>query len=124
MKYKLNFYKLKISDLLSKKFKKNKKENDEEFGKIEEDGEGKTTIFLVITGTVDNPIVKYDGKSVKEKIVAKFLNEKKVLKKILKEEFHWFTKDTTIYKENKDLKDKNKNNNDEEKTKFEIEGWE
>lgn len=113
-----------LSDLLSKKFKKNKKENDEEFGKIEEDGEGKTTIFLVITGTVDNPIVKYDGKSVKEKIVAKFLNEKKVLKKILKEEFHWFTKDTTIYKENKDLKDKNKNNNDEEKTKFEIEGWE
>ena len=55
-----------LSDLLGKKAKQSNKDN-EEFGTIEDDGLGRTTIFIKITGTVDNPIVSYDKKSVFEK---------------------------------------------------------
>jgi len=55
-----------LSELLGKKAKQAKKEN-EEFGIVEEDGLGRITLFIKITGTVDNPVISYDSKSVFEK---------------------------------------------------------
>ncbi|MCF8296054.1 MAG: DUF3971 domain-containing protein [Saprospiraceae bacterium] len=51
-----------LSDLLAKKAKK----QNSDFGEIEDDGLGRTKVFILVTGTVDNPIYKYDRKGVKE----------------------------------------------------------
>lgn len=90
-------YKVKIllSDLLFQKAKKDKKENAE-FGVEEDDGLGQTNLFLSMTGTVDNPIIRYDRKSAVAKVKQDFKTERQNLKKILKEEFGWTKKDTLL----------------------------
>jgi len=90
-----------MSDILAKKAKKAKKEN-EEFGVIEDDGLGKTSIYLRISGTPDNYNVVYDSRKVKEHIKESIKEEKNNLKKILNEEFGWFKKDSSIIKNKKD----------------------
>lgn len=92
---------VKLSDLLAQKAKKAKPEN-EEFGVVADDGLGKTSLFILITGTVDNPVYKYDAKGVKAKLVIDFIKEKETLKTILNEEFGWFKKDTSVIK-NKEI---------------------
>lgn len=84
-----------LNELLSKKAKSSKKENDE-FGVIEDDGLGRTALYFSMTGTVDNPIIKYDRKGAKEKLKEDIKVEKQTLKNILNEEFGWFKKDSTI----------------------------
>ena len=103
---------LSLSELLSKKAKKNKKEN-EDFGVVEDDGLGRTHIYLSMTGTVDKPIIKYDSRGAIQNIKQDIKVEKKELKSILKKEFGMFKKDTTLNNINK----KNK------ETKFDIK-WE
>lgn len=99
-------YKIKLSlnDLLSKKAKQAKKENDE-FGEIADDGLGRTNLFLSMTGTVDNPVIKYDGKSAVQNIKQDLKVEKQNLKSILKAEFGLFKKDSTLA--NKPQKEEN-----------------
>jgi hypothetical protein len=109
-------YKIKLSlnELLAKKAKKAKKENDE-FGEVADDGLGRTNIFLSMKGTVDNPKIKYDSKSAIQNVKQDLKIEKQNLKSILKEEFGLFKKDTTLQNINKTAK--------EDKTKFIIK-WE
>jgi len=121
--------KLLLSDLLAKKAKKAKKEN-EEFGIVEDDGLGKTSIYILVTGTVDNPVYKYDSKGLKAKIVTSFISEKQNLKTILNNEFGWFKKDTSVVNNKKEIKEKVKpkdkekeNLKKQEEGKFIIE-WE
>lgn len=102
--------KLSLNELLSKKAKKAKKEN-EDFGEIADDGLGRTNIFLSMTGTVDKPIIKYDSKSAIQNVKQDLKVEKQNLKSILKEEFGLFKKDSTLNKKK------------EEETKFTIK-WE
>lgn len=106
--------KLSLNELLAKKAKKAKKENDE-FGEVEDDGLGRTNIFLLMTGTVDNPIIKYDSKSAIQNVKQDIKVEKQNLKSILKEEFGLFKKDSTLNKKS-DVKK-------EDQTKFRI-NWE
>lgn len=87
---------LKISELLAKKNKPNN-----EFGPIENDKENKRCAFILMTGTIDNPIIKYDRKGLKEKIKTDIKEEKQNLKNILKEEFNFFKKDSTKQTTNK-----------------------
>ncbi len=87
--------KLSLNELLSKKAKSAKKENDE-FGEVADDGLGRTNIFLLMTGTVDNPVIKYDSKSAIKNVQQDLKVEKQTLKTILKEEFGLFKKDTTL----------------------------
>ncbi|MFL5765653.1 MAG: AsmA-like C-terminal region-containing protein [Bacteroidia bacterium] len=86
--------KLSLNELLSKKAKNAKKENDE-FGQVADDGLGRTNIFLSMTGTVDNPVIKYDSKSAIQNVRSDLKVEKQTLKGILKEEFGLFKKDST-----------------------------
>lgn len=97
---------VKLSDLMAQKAKKAKPEN-EEFGVIEDDGLGKTSIFILVTGTVDNPVYKYDAKGVKAKLVVSFIKEKETFKTMLNEEFGWFKKDSAVIKNKDENKDKN-----------------
>ncbi|HIA35635.1 MAG TPA: hypothetical protein EYN89_02605 [Flavobacteriales bacterium] len=99
-------FKIYLPELLGKKSRKAKKENTE-FGVIEDDGLG-MWLFLTMTGTVDNPIIKYDKKGYLQKIGADFKEEKQTLKQILNEEFGWFKKDTTITEKKKEKNKKKK----------------
>lgn len=99
---------LRLTDYLAKKATKAKKEN-EEFGEVEDDGNSRS-IPLLITGTVDDPIVKYDVKGLKQKIKEDIQKEKENIKTILREEFGWFKKDSL----------KNAKKKEAENTKFKI----
>jgi len=88
---------------------------EDEYGYVVDDGVGDPTIFILITGTVENPQYKQlDKKAMQEKIRQDLKTEKQNLKKILNEEFGLFKKDTTIKKVEPAPKDN---------TKFQIE-WE
>lgn len=82
-----------MSDILFQKARKAKKENDE-FGIVEEDNAGKTSLFISMTGTVEDPIIKYDRQGAKQSRKQNISEEKQTLRQILKEEFGWFRKDT------------------------------
>ena len=90
-------FKVLMSDVLWRKAKKKKKENSE-FGYIEDDGLGKTTLFLHMTGTVDNYNISYDSKGLGESFKEDFKKEGNNLKKILNNEFGWFKKDSNAIK--------------------------
>ncbi len=83
-----------MSTVLWGKAKKNKQENSE-FGYIEDDGLGRTSLFLHLTGTLDDYSIKYDTKGLKESFKEDLKKEKANLKNILNKEFGWFNKDTT-----------------------------
>lgn len=78
-----------------KKRKSAKKENSE-FGYEEEDGTGKSILFLKMTGTPEKPIITYDTQGLKQKWKEDAKTEKQTLKQILNKEFGWFKKDTTL----------------------------
>ncbi|MGB0888481.1 MAG: AsmA-like C-terminal region-containing protein [Vicingaceae bacterium] len=80
---------------------KNKKQENSEFGRIEDDGLGKTSLFLHLTGTLDNYSIKYDTKGLKESFKEDIKKEKSNLKNILNKEFGWFKKDSVIKNESK-----------------------
>ncbi|MDQ3046525.1 MAG: hypothetical protein M3R27_03185 [Bacteroidota bacterium] len=91
--------KLSLNELLSKKAKKAKKQN-EEFGEVADDGLGRTNIFLLMTGNMEDPVIKYDTKSAIQNVKQDLKVEKQTLKTILKEEFGMFKKDSALKKEN------------------------
>ena len=88
-------FQLTMSDLLSKKAKKAKKEN-EEFGVIADDGLGRTQLFISMSGPIDDPKISYDALGAKEKFKADIKNEKQTLKQVLKDELGFFKKDSTL----------------------------
>jgi len=104
-------FRILLSQLLSHKAHKNNPELQigDAVGQIQDDGLGRTTLYLMLTGTVDNPIFKYDKKDVKAKIASDFKKERQNLKSILRSEFAPARKDSIRNKPKKD------------ETKFEIE---
>jgi hypothetical protein len=109
-------YKIKLSlnELLSKKAKASKKEN-EEFGEIADDGLGRTNIFLSMSGNISDPVIRYDSKSAIQNVKQDLKVEKQNLKSILKDEFGLFKKDSTLNKKETVKK--------EDQAKFKI-NWE
>ncbi len=63
---------------------KKKIDKDEAFGAIEEDGSGKTKLFVKITGTTDKYEVSLDKKELKKKIISDLKKEVKELKDAFK----------------------------------------
>jgi hypothetical protein len=77
----------------------NKPRAEDEYGYVVDDGVGDPTIFILVTGTVDNPQYKQiDKKAMQEKVKQDLKTEKQNLKKVLNEEFGMFKKDTTLKK--------------------------
>jgi hypothetical protein len=85
---------VRLSDVLSKKIGK-PKPNTTEFGAVADDGLGRTSISLKITGDDEDFKVGYDAKAAGEKIKSDIRNERENLKSILKEEYGMFKKETT-----------------------------
>lgn len=90
-----------LSEVLSKRPKSNK-DFDEELSLVENDPENRRSVFILMTGPIDNPSIKYDRKGAKEKIKQDIKQEKQNVKQILKEEFGLFKKDTTSVKKQND----------------------
>lgn len=88
-----------ISELLAKKPRANKN-FDEELSLVENDPENRRSVFILMTGPIDNPTIKYDRKGAKQKIKEDIQQEKQNLKQILKEEFGLFKKDSISAKNN------------------------
>ncbi len=80
-------YRIRIlfSDLLRKRLKV--RQRFEEFGPVEDDGAGKTTLFLKMTGKADNPKISLDRESVRAKMRDDLKQEGQEIKQLLKEEF-------------------------------------
>jgi len=89
--------KLLLSELLASKKRANK-QLDEELEFTENDPENRRSVYLLMTGTVENTSIKYDRKGLKQKIGEDIKAEKQTLKQILKEEFGLFKKDSTLIK--------------------------
>lgn len=87
-----------MSELIAKRPNKNK-DFDEELSLVENDPENRRSLFIVMSGPIDNPTFKYDKKGAKEKIKEDIKQEKQNLKQILKDEFGLFKKDTIKLKE-------------------------
>jgi hypothetical protein len=87
-----------LSELLAKKARTNKN-FDEELSLVENDPDNRRSVFILMTGPIDNPSIKYDRKGAKEKIKQDIKQEKQNLKQLLKEEFGFFKKDSIKTKE-------------------------
>lgn len=85
-----------LAFLLSQITGRKVKQLNTEFGTIEEDGLGRSKLFVTMRGRVNDPHISFDRKATEEKIVTDIRNEKQNLKNILNKEFGWFKKDTAI----------------------------
>ena len=90
---------VKLSEVLSKRAIK-KKENSE-FGELEND-QSSIRLFLKMTGTLDDPKIKYDRKNMMNTLKKDLIEESKALKNVIKEEFQ------SIVKKEKENKEKDK----------------
>lgn len=133
---------IKLSELASKKKKAKLQKQREEFGDFEEDENAQLTLFVKITGTIDNPHFAYDFKKNLEKAKENLKKDKaKIVSSIdkdLKLEVEEMKKDKANWKRQEkgeyiidweEAKDKGdttqakKDENNENQTKFNIE-WE
>lgn len=88
--------KVRLSEILSKKRKKSKNPVTE-FGAVEDDGLGRTSLLLKIVNKGPDDIkVSYDLKAVGNEVKNNIRKERQNLKTILNEEYGWYGKDTTI----------------------------
>jgi len=83
--------KMLLSEILSKKARKTRVRN-EEFGEVEDDGLGRTSIYLLLKGKGDNVNVSYDMKAQGNQIKENIKKEKENLKTIFNEEYGLYDK--------------------------------
>ncbi len=87
--------KMLLSEVLSRKFNRNKPSGSE-FGPVEDDGLGRTSLLLKVEGQGDIVKTGYDVKAAGEQIKKSVKAEKSSLKTILKEEYGWYKKDSSL----------------------------
>jgi hypothetical protein len=79
--------------------KKSNKLGDEQFGEIEDDGSGRTTLFIRMYGDASNPKFSLDKKAIQQKIADDLKQEKQEVKGILKQELNSIFKKDQQYRE-------------------------
>jgi hypothetical protein len=67
-----------------------------EFGYIADDGLGRSRLFLSMQGDMEDPVIKYDSRQLKQHWKDEIRNEKQTVKQLLKEEFGLFKKDSSL----------------------------
>ncbi len=82
-----------LSDLLARRHRESRNPQ-EQYGDIIDDRQGRTTLFLKITGTIDEPVFRYDTRAVREKIRDDLRQERQNLRQIFRQEFGLNRKDT------------------------------
>lgn len=82
-----------LSDILGEKAK----ESDSyitEFGRVEDDGLGRTTLYLKVAGDKEESDISYDVQHLSQDIKEDLKEEKQNLKTILNEEYGWYKGDS------------------------------
>ena len=79
-----------LSQLLTKRIRPDRQK---EFGVVKDDGLGRSTLFIAVTGTADDPRFSYDRPALKEKLSDDLKKERRELKAALQEEFRIGGKD-------------------------------
>ncbi|MBI9066686.1 MAG: hypothetical protein JEZ09_05295 [Salinivirgaceae bacterium] len=92
--YHLKIY---LSDFLKGKAEHIHKQQSE-FGKVEDDGFGRKPMLFLVTSTNGKSEVKLDKSRIKKNLKSNFNAEKNEFKAVLKKEFGWFKKDSTLNK--------------------------
>jgi len=87
-----------LSELLSNK-SRNERRDQQEFGVVEDDGLGRTKLYLSIKGTPEDYDISYDRRSAIQSVKERMSEEKSELKTILNEEFGLFKDDSAEFKE-------------------------
>jgi hypothetical protein len=87
--------KILLSEILSKKRNKNKS-NVTEFGVVEDDGLGRTSLLLKVLGKGENAKVGYDMKAAGTEVKNNIKKERQTLKTILNQEYGWYKNDSTL----------------------------
>ena len=82
-----------LSEILSKKAR-NSGSYISEFGQVEDDGLGRTTLFLKLEKDNRETRVSYDVKKLSEEIKASLQEEKQSIKTILNDEYGWYKNDS------------------------------
>ena len=82
-----------LSEILSKKRMKNKR-SVTEFGEVEDDGLGRTSMLLKIVYKGEDVKVSYDVKAAANEVKSNLKEERKTLKTILNQEYGWFKNDS------------------------------
>ena len=72
MDYKIE---LLLSDILSKKLKRNNSNKNLDLSNLEHDHSGKTTVHLKMKGDVDDPKISFNSLQLKEDIIKEIKNE-------------------------------------------------
>lgn len=85
--------KILLSEILSKKRKKNSR-NVTEFGAVQDDGLGRTSLLLKIIGKGEKMKVGYDIKAAGAEVKNNIKSERQTLKTILNQEYGWYKKDS------------------------------
>ena len=92
--------KMLLSEILSNKARKNRTSSDE-FGEVQDDGLGRTSLFLKIDGKGEDVKVAYDMKAAGNQIKENLKKEKQTLKTIINEEYGLYKKDPDQVKKRK-----------------------
>ena len=92
-----------LSELISKKARNKNKNLDNELGVLGDDGLGKTTLYLRMDGTADNPNIYFDKIKIKEKIKTELKKETEQIKTIIKEDVLNQKRDSSKIEEEKEM---------------------
>jgi len=89
--------KLQLSEILSNKARKNKNLKSE-FGEVEDDGLGRTSVLLKVEGNGEDVKVSYDMEAAGKQVKDDIRKERQALKNILNEEYGWYKYDPEVEK--------------------------
>ena len=92
-----------LSELISKKARNKNKNLENELGVLGDDGLGKTTLYLRMDGTADNPNIYFDKIKIKEKIKTELKKETEQIKTIIKEDVLNQKRDSSKIEEEKEM---------------------
>lgn len=82
-----------LSDLLARRNRESRNPQ-EQYGDIIDDGLGRTTLFLRVTGNIDDPVFRYDTHGVREKLREDLRQERENLRQVFRTEFGLPSNDT------------------------------
>jgi hypothetical protein len=112
-----------LSDLLARNNRQNRNPQ-EQYGDIIDDGLGRTTLFLLVSGNIDDPVFKYDRQGLREKLRDDFRHERNNLRDVFRSEFGLRSSETLPDESTLPATQREKEQNDirqREKGKFVIE---
>jgi hypothetical protein len=82
-----------LSELLARK-NRERRNPQEQYGEIIDDGLGRTTLFLRVTGSLEDPVFRYDHQGVREKIRDDLKQEARSLRNVFRTEFNFLSRST------------------------------